>query len=85
MQAALKEEISKGSEMLKDVLGDVYNRFCVVDNKCSPEAKRQHAQVVLQIIKVSLRSCISVLFSYKNKTYVPAAVRPVIFDFIIYL
>ncbi|XP_025110383.1 GTPase IMAP family member 4-like isoform X2 [Pomacea canaliculata] len=51
MQAALKEEIDKGSELLKDVVRDVCNRFCVVDNKGSPEAKRQHARVVLKIIE----------------------------------
>lgn len=64
MQAALKEEIDKGSELLKDVVRDVCNRFCVVDNKGSPEAKRQHARVVLKIIEVSRRSYIWAMFSY---------------------
>lgn len=56
MQTVLEEDLKNAPINLKEVLCDAYNRYCVVDNKGSPEAKRHHAQVVLKIIQVSIKN-----------------------------
>ncbi|XP_025083369.1 GTPase IMAP family member 4-like [Pomacea canaliculata] len=55
MQVALKEQLSKAPENLKEVVRDANNRYCIVSNTGTFETRREHAKVVLSKIQDVVR------------------------------